>query len=29
VLAADRFEPMMVVVVLGLLSPFLVSLLED
>ena len=29
VLAADRFEPMVVVVVLGLLSPFLVSLLED
>ena len=29
VLAADRFEPMIVVVVLGLLSPFLVNLLED
>ena len=28
-LAVDRFEPMIVVVVLGLLSPFLVSLLED
>lgn len=29
VLSADRFEPMIVVVLVGLLSPFLVDLIED